>query len=1054
MWWFFLLLFLIAVPLAPLVWAMFRVSKLRFADARGQVVESDQAPERVLMNLKEQVEPLIEIGFEYLGMRSESRGESDYWQAFLSSAGGMVWAVAEEPDEIDGARRVSLMSFGSGGSVVITRDGDEVFGEDDPGTILRRDSFASALEQAESHAELLEKERFSVVAMEPEAFLTRYERMAALGLDTFFKQGWLYESKDQSVKVSPVKLPQMAIAWLRCQLKVRAREKAGSSWLLVNNFNRAAEVEPSSEELPIDEESMVTVEEVADEVSEEILEEVSGLPEIPVPAEAYASSELSEIDESAAIALAANERAMQTPRMEAMPVGAIDEPLQDESLEDEIDLVAEELIAEEAIAEEAIAEEAIAEEAIAEEAIAEKAIAEEAIAEEAIAEKAAVAEEPAIVIPEEDGLPRDWALYQQQAAKKSLGYWLGGFGGQAFLFLSVLVFAIWMAFAGGWGLRVVLFGLIALLVHEAGHALVMLVRRSWDWSHFLIPIPRAMSAKQWPIKGGWQEFLTIMAGPVPGLLFGWIVLIKTDLGAPTSDFVLDFALAAMVVNSVSLLPFLPLDGGRLLDLAFLRRAPQLRIFGLVLAGLVFLGLAFVGGGILAGVLALLMWASVPSAFRKSKLLPWFRSNAKEEGERQVVTAFNIARERSQHKAFKGSFGIARLDELMGLGQAKRLGLLGGAMALGVLVLTWISPFALPVYSVVISGKKWYETQQKVQAQSEKLLGALSPLSSAKSDSEQKEAQKNAKADLAYWQERLAKQPSQPEEVFSETANLNTARKMRWRFAAHWIAESPDERPERHVVAREAARALRREAIRAADNGDKLQAFRDLGSALQVITECEPRHSLEAWVSWLELEREILKEVENVSSRYSLDDTYIKWYESALAQCPRPTNSKIAGLILAESQGFESLVKQLDVHRIAPQEVEGGPGRKFLSSLTGVGELISVEPLLERQLLAAAFAKASTLEEAMEDLRSANRLPLEVEASLQRIENNYSFRQVAMSALKVKRVGISGASQELAQLQKDYGFTARLDETDERKALKLSRLNPAGEVVEMEWLLQQ
>ena len=35
-------------------------------------------------------------------------------------------------------------------------------------------------------------------------------------------------------------------------------------------------------------------------------------------------------------------------------------------------------------------------------------------------------------------------------------------------------------------------------------------------------------------------------------------------------------------------------------------------------------------------------------------------------------------------------------------------------------------------------------------------------------------------------------------------------------------------------------------------------------ALRVIIECEPRHSLDSWVAWLWLEREVLKEVEDVS----------------------------------------------------------------------------------------------------------------------------------------------------------------------------------------------
>lgn len=995
MWWLFLLLLLLAVPLAPLVWAMFRVSKLRFADARGRVVAPEQVPEKVMLRLKEQVEPLISSGFEYLGMRQESRGDGDYWQAFLSSAGGMVWAVAEEFEESEERRQVCLVSFGSNGSVAITRDGDGVFGFTLQGVILRSGPFVSALEQAENHAALLTEERIPIIAVDPETFLTRYEKMVSQGLDPLFERGWLLETSGHSLKVPLVKLPQVAIAWIRCELSERARKKSGSSWLLGGNLGVAATfAEPVAG--ADDAEGVLSEEELVREVVE-----------TPVVDEIHVEAVSDEVEDAVASVLAANERALQGAPVAAMPVGPIDGVVAEEVFEEDEGIVVED----------------------------------------------AVAEQPAIQIPDEDGLPRDWALYQQQASKKSWGYWVGGFGARAFLFLSLLVFSIWMASSAGWGLRVVLFGVLALLVHEAGHALAMLARRSWDWSQFVIPIPHAMRAKQWAVKGGVSELLTILAGPLPGLVVGWGIFTKAYLGSPVSDTMLDVALAAVVVNGFTLLPFLPLDGGRLLDLAFLRRMPQLRILGLIVAGFVFFGLVFAGGGLVAGVLGLLMWAGVPSARRKSRLLPWLRANEKDDSEQQVVTAFSVSRECSKRKVFSGPAGIARLDELMGLSHAKKLGSLGGVMVLLLLVCSWAIPFALPVYSVTVNARDWLDAQKQAKSQAQGYLGELRPIKVTKSVNVEKEAEvvATAMADLRVWQERLGKMPSQPEKVFSDKLDLDAARVMKWRMAAHWIADEPKGR---QPVAREAVRALRREAIRSADNGEGLQAFRDLSVALRIVIECEPRHSLDSWVAWLELEREVLKEVEDVSSRYELADTYIKWYEGALRQCPRPTSQKLAGLILAESQGFESLVQDLDVRTILPQPSSGGPGRKFLSALTGVGELVSVKSLQEKRELAEVFAKSSSLDEASSNLKLSRRLPLDLEQSLQRIENNYSFRQIAMSALKVKRVGMRGASQELAQLREDYGYTSRLDETNDRKALKLSRLSSAGEVVELEWLLRQ
>lgn len=1028
----FLLLLLFVVALVPLIWAVFRVSRLSFEDVRGQIVDPEQVPESVLQRLKAHVEPLIETGFEYQGMRQEARGDAAYWQVVLSSAEGMVWAVAEESDQEGEGRRVSLLSFSSDGAALITRDGDFSFAEKLPDVVLQSDSFPSALEQAQSHAALLSEQEMAITPIQPDVFLIRYERLMARSLDFLFQRGWLREVRDQKLKIPIARLPQVALVWLKNELKVKRRVKDGSSWLLAGETDEAGETALVTEEEERDQEAAEPVSEVPHEGGEEVsggaevLEEVAAEVSDEVPELALASSlpvvdslqggEAEELEDVVATALAANQAAIQDLQVEALPVGPIDEG------------TPEVLEVDDAVSDESVEE------------------VEQAVSEEA-------ASSPVFEIPEEDGLARDWALYQQRASQKSWLYWLGGFGGRAFLFVTLLLFSIWMALGNGWGLRIVLFGLIALFVHEAGHALMMLLRRSLDWSHFLIPVPRAMKAKQWPIRGGWSELMTVLAGPFPGLIVGWVIFGRAYQGVPTSDLMLDLALAAVVVNGFTLLPFLPLDGGRLLDLGVLRRMPQLRCLGLFLSGLVFVALALTGWGLIGFVLALLMWLSIPAAIRKSKLLPWFRANKQEGEEAQVVTAFSISRERSQRKVFKGASGVARLDEMMGLGQASRLGFFGGLIALGCLVFSWVAPLVIPASGIVANAQEWFGVQGGVKAQSQEYLGALRPVTYSTSIGDEKKAEVEADAlsDLAVWQERLAGKGGRSREVFSDELDLNAARAMKWAFVAHWIAEDPSKR---HPVAHEAVLALRSEAIRSADNGEEAQAFRDLSKALRIIIECEPRHSLEAWSSWLALEREVLKEVEDVSSRYELADGKVQWYEGALALCPQPTPKKIAGLILADTPGFTSLVAQFGEAGLFPSSSVGGPGEKFLSVLRGFGELVSVESLEEQAQLAEVFAQSSSLEQASASLKASGKLTPELKKRLQLINNHFSFRQIAMSALKVKRVGMVGAAEDLKVLRENYGYTARLDETNERKALKLSRLAPSGEVVEKQWLLQQ
>lgn len=1040
MWLLILLLCLIAVLLAPLVWAMIQVSKLKFADARGQVVDPSQVPEEVMLKLKDQVEPLVETGFEYLGMRRETRGEGDYWQVFLSSAGGMVWAVAEESGDAARGRRVSLLSFGDNGSVAITRDGDGVFGEDDPSLITKQDSFTSALDHAEKHAALLAEKQVPVVALEPGVFLGRYERMGTQGLDALFQRGWLYETAGHSLQISPTKLPQVALAWLKHRLDAWLRVRNGSSWLLAQNLGEKEEEPIFEESLPENEPSLGDEDSMAEEVATASL----AVDEVTL-GDAADAADATVNEEVEVPILQSEEQALAELRADAMPVG----PVEDVLVEPVEDPIADELALEASV--DPLSE--LMDEEIAEP-IEDTLFGDE---QDLVVEELQK-EEPVVAIPEEDGLARDWALYQQKTSEKTWSYWLSGFGWRALLFVGLLAFAIWMAISGGWGLRIVFFGVVALFVHEAGHAVVMLARRTWDWSQFLIPIPRPMSAKQWSVKGGWGELLTILAGPVPGLAGGWLILAAAYSGVSMSDFVLDLALAFVVVNSLTLLPFLPFDGGRLLDLVFLRQVPQLRTLGLVLTGCLFFGLAFFGGGLLAVVGALLMWAGIPAARRKSKLLPWLRANATEEDEQQVIAAYQISRENSVQKGFQGARGMARLDELIGLGQAKALGLLGGAIALGFIAFAWFAPLALPSYGLAANSQDWWQAQATAKTQAEGYLGALRPLAAAQSVSpeEESEALADAKFDLSNWQKRLAKNPSQPEKVFSDINDLNAARTMRWRIAAHWIAgaTSANQHDARQHVAREAIRALRREAIRSADKGDGIQAFRDLSVALRVVIECEPRNSLAEWVSWIELEREVLKDVEDVSSRYELNDNYGKWYETALAQCPRPTSKKVAGLILAEQPSLKDLLRQLDFEAAVSPKAEASPGRRFLGIFRGVGGLVSADSLRERQELARVFAEASSLAVGAQALKEQGNLPLEVEESLQRIESNYSFRQIAMTGLKVKRLGMQGAARERAQLRDQFGYTSRLDQTDERMALKLSRLNPAGEVIEMEWLLRQ
>lgn len=951
-----LLLFflLVVVVAAPLGWAMFKVSQLRLEDARAEIVSPDDVEGDVLARLEKMVEPLVESGFSYQGMRAEQREGGSYWQAILSSAGGMVWALVEEPELGTLGRQVSFVSFSEQGSVIVTHDGDPQFGPEEKSRIFQEGPFESALSQAEAHAGVIQAEEIALQEVSGENFLKWLARRSRRKLDYMFESEWLQETPNEQLKVPLAKLPIAGVGFLSQAWQQKKRVKFGQSWLLSANLLAEATI-PEPEPEPI-----------AEEPLPELVAE-------PIPALVPAAAE---------------------PVIEPLPAVA-EEVLEPELATDPLEQVAEEVHDD---------------------------------------------------LPSEDGLERDLALYQRQASQRCWAYWFRGFGARGFFFVGVVAFVGWLAFSRGWENHLLLYAFVALVIHEGGHALAMLIRRSWDWSQFLTPLPHPMSAKSWPMGGGFGELATTLAGPLPGFIFGWGFLTYSFSGGQVNDPLLDFALVCALVNSFTLLPVLPLDGGRLLDLAMLRSAPRLRTLGLVLSGLIALVLAFLGGGVLLGILAVLLWSGIPTARRKSALLPWMQANVKDESLSSSEAGLAILREKGKEGLFKGAGGASKLDELTGLGRGKPLRALGCALALAILFFAWVGPLAFPAYEVGMKAKSWTNQRDKAEALANQYWPLAAP---AEIDPAQREALGRLESLLS---------AGTPEEVFAASENVELVRfSVDGKALGSWADE---DLVKRFPVVTESVKALRREAMKSADNGDSSAAFRDLSYAFRILTAWEPSHELRPWVSWMELEREVLEELEDISSRYQLPDSKVKWFEDGLKRFRQPTGPKIAALILRERKDLEALLLE------DPKELFSGisfevmeeaglpAGQAFLQTLRRPAELLPAEPSQQNIAQANAILEASTSARNWVQLGEMIAASDSLKKSFSRIEANRSFREIALSGLRIKRLGPEGAQPELAKLRSEFGFQSRVVKEGERESLKLSRLTDTGERIEMEWKLKQ
>lgn len=152
-----------------------------------------------------------------------------------------------------------------------------------------------------------------------------------------------------------------------------------------------------------------------------------------------------------------------------------------------------------------------------------------------------------------------------------------------------------------------------ILVHELGHYVAMRAYGYRDVRIFFIPFLGAATAGTpmgiSPVRRG----IVSLAGPLPGLVAAVVIAI---VARPVPDSDLAHLVVILVfLNGLNLLPFEPLDGGRLMHLVLSARYRVLDVLGLAIggAGLAWLAVKVSSGPL--GVLAVMMFAFIPRRVR-------------------------------------------------------------------------------------------------------------------------------------------------------------------------------------------------------------------------------------------------------------------------------------------------------------------------------------------------------------------------------------------------------------------------------------------------------
>ena len=114
-----------------------------------------------------------------------------------------------------------------------------------------------------------------------------------------------------------------------------------------------------------------------------------------------------------------------------------------------------------------------------------------------------------------------------------------------------------------------------------------------------IPFFGAAVSGQKHAAPAWQRAIVLLLGPLPGLALGVALLVAFR---PPGELTVLAAILLVLINGFNLLPFVPLDGGRLLSLLIFARHPVSESAFLLFSAV---GLAVVGWLLGSWVLGLL-----------------------------------------------------------------------------------------------------------------------------------------------------------------------------------------------------------------------------------------------------------------------------------------------------------------------------------------------------------------------------------------------------------------------------------------------------------------